>query len=176
MNSPVFRSLDTSTEPILFLSSSVESGEHVEAHARFSALIHEFLDWMGSLRMRLERLDGVAYIGPEQSKDVLRQVETLRDNCQQGETMLIKLDSALLLVISQTSSSGVSAIHSEVADCRQRLADFSLLLTNTIEEHRKIVEEWLLWVQSNADIQSWFVNTNDALSKCLSHVGKLRSI
>ena len=46
---------------------------------------------MGSLRMRLERLDGVAYIGPEQSKDALRQVETLRDNCQQGETMLIKV-------------------------------------------------------------------------------------
>ena len=79
-------------------------------------------------------------------------------------------------MISQTASSGVSAVQSEVADCRQRLADFSLLLATTIEEHRKIVEEWLLWVQSNADIQSWFVNTNDALNKCLSHVGKLSSI
>ena len=75
------------------LSPLVTSGAHVDSHARFAAVIHEFLDWMEAARMRLDRLDGLAYVGKEEAADAMRQIETLQRDCQDGDALLSKVSN-----------------------------------------------------------------------------------
>ena len=86
------------------------------------------------------------------------------------------MDTEFTIVRTQTSTVGVVSIEKEIAECRSRLVDFRRLLSTALEDHRRIVEDWRQWFESNASVVTWFDVTRRSLKSCLCKAGPLNAV